>query len=549
MIRIQQLKLEIPKNLSKDDFAIYEKEEIEKKIRRLLPKRGKGEISWKIAKRSLDARKKPNLYYQYIIDVTCENEGEIMKQIKDKNISLYQGTEYQFPYTAAKKPSVRPLIIGMGPAGLFCGYYLAKHGFHPIILERGKPVEERLKDVEEFWKTGKLNPDSNVQFGEGGAGTFSDGKLNTLVKEKYGRNKEVLKVFIQHGGQEQMLYEHKPHIGTDVLINIVKSMRETMVQWGAKILFDTKMTELEIKEGKLQGVYTQEGEFFSTHYLALAPGHSSRDTFEMCHEKNLPMEAKPFAVGFRVEHPRTMIDEQQYGGEAPYCLLAAEYKVTAKTDSQRGVYSFCMCPGGYVVNASSEKGHLAVNGMSYSKRDGKNSNSAIIVSVTSKDYPGQGPLAGVRFQRELEKKAYDLGKGKIPVQYYKDFKKKSEHSGIIQEGFLPQMKGEYVFASLDTIFPEEINESFIQGMEHFHRLIPGFGDDYAILAGVESRTSSPLRILRDEQGESLIKGIFPCGEGAGYAGGITSAAMDGIFIAEQIAKKILEQEEQLDEQP
>lgn len=546
MIRIQQIRIEIPKNISKNEFSTYEKVSLEKKIRKMLRLSGNIVFSLKIAKRSFDARKKPSLYYQYIIDVSVENakEADLVVKAKDKNISLFETVEYRFPYKAFEVPKKRPIIIGMGPAGLFCGYYLAKYGFQPIILERGKPVEERVKDVENFWKTGRLNPESNVQFGEGGAGTFSDGKLNTLVKEKYGRNKEVLKVLVEHGGQEHMIYENKPHIGTDVLMNIVKSMREEMLRWGAEIFFDTKMTEFDIKDGNIEGVYTSRGDYLSSNYVILAPGHSSRDTFEMCHTKELPMEAKPFAVGFRVEHPRSMIDEQQYGGSSPLCLMAAEYKVTAKSDSGRGVYSFCMCPGGYVVNASSEEGHLAVNGMSYSGRDGKNSNSAIIVSVTPNDYPGEGPLAGVAFQRELEKKAFELGGGKVPVQYYKDFKKKSEHRGMIEEGFLPQIKGEYVFAPLNEIFPDHMNESFIQGMEHFHRQIPGFGDDYAILAGVESRTSSPLRILRNEEGESSVRGIFPCGEGAGYAGGITSAAMDGIFIAEQVAKKILEKEEQ-----
>ena len=300
-----------------------------------------------------------------------------------------------------------------------------------------------------------------------------------------------------------------------------------------------------IQDNKVKGVYTSTDNYIPTNFVVLAPGHSARDTFEMCHGMKLPMEAKPFAVGFRVEHPREMIDKRQYGNRCPSCLMAAEYKVTAKAETGRGVYSFCMCPGGYVVNASSEPGRLAVNGMSYSDRAGKNSNSAIIVAVTPEDYPGEGPLAGVNFQREIEEKAFRLGKGKVPVQYYKDFKKKSEHQEVVPADFLPEIKGEYVFANVNEILPEKLNQSFIQGMEHFHTLIPGFGDDYAVVSGVESRTSSPLRILRNEEGEASFEGLFPCGEGAGYAGGITSAAMDGIFIAEQIAKNILKKEEML----
>ena len=543
MIRIQQLKLEIPTYMGKEEFQEYERHSIEKKIIKILRISEEGLLSWNIVKRSLDARKKPLLYYQYIIDLVVRDEKRVLLSTLNHHVCAHENVEYAFPYEVKGQLSMRPIIVGMGPAGLFCGYFLAKHGFRPILLERGKPVEERVKDVERFWETGILDPESNVQFGEGGAGTFSDGKLNTLVKEKYGRNREVLRVLAEHGGPGHILYENKPHIGTDILMNIVKNMREQMIAWGAEIRFSTKMTDIKIFDNAIAGIYTSEGEFIAGSQLVLAPGHSSRDTFKMCEELQLPMEAKPFAVGFRVEHPREMIDKRQYGQECPSCLMAAEYKVTAKSSEGRGIYSFCMCPGGYVVNASTEKGHLAVNGMSYSDRAGRNSNSAIIISVNCEDFPGTGPLAGVEFQRELEKKAYLLGEGKIPVQYYKDFKKKSEHQGIIPEGFLPQIKGDYVFTDVNKILPEALNRSFIQGMEHFHRLIPGFGDDYAIVAGVESRTSSPLRILRNERGESEIKGLYPCGEGAGYAGGITSAAMDGIFIAEQVASNILKKEE------
>lgn len=538
MLRIQQLNLEIPHFQTETEYDNYQKKQLEKKILKLLKIQSKDLKSFSIVRRSLDARKKPILFYSYIVDVEVTGEQQIFQKCRQKNISLIENKEYHFPKIQGKGISEefsRPVIIGLGPAGLFCGYYLAMQGLNPIILERGKMVEERLKDVEEFWNTGVLNTESNVQFGEGGAGTFSDGKLNTLVKDKYGRNKEVLKVFVENGAPEKIIYDQKPHIGTDVLMDVVRNMREKMLSLGAEIHYETQMTEIMQKNGKITGVKTRDGQIFSTNIVVLAIGHSARDTFKMCYDEKILMEAKPFAVGFRVEHPQKLINIQQYGEDYPDCLPTAAYKVTAKSDSGRGVYSFCMCPGGYVVNASSEEGHLAINGMSYSKRNGKNANSAIIISVTPEDFSGQGPLSGVEFQRQIEKKAYEIGNGKIPVQYYKDFKGQSEHTGFIEKDFTPAIKGAYHFSEVNQILSKELNASFIQGMEHFHKILPGFGDDYALVSGIESRTSSPLRILRDESGQSpALKGLYPCGEGAGYAGGITSAAMDGIYIAEKI---------------
>ena len=535
MIRIQQLNLEIPHFNTEAEYEEYQKKQLEKKILKLLKLSPKDLIFWTIIRRSLDARKKPTLFYSYIVDVSVTNEAEILHKSKNKNISSIAVTEYQFPEVNYSSELPRPVIVGLGPAGLFCGYYLAKCGLKPIILERGKPVEQRLEDVLEFWNSGVLNTESNVQFGEGGAGTFSDGKLNTLVKDKYGRNKEVLKVFVENGAPEKIIYDQKPHIGTDVLMDVVRNMRNKMLSWGAEIHYKTKMTEILQNHGEISGIKTENGEIFHTNAVVLAIGHSARDTFKMCHEQGISMEAKSFAVGFRVEHPQELINIQQYGEDYPDCLPTAAYKVTAKSDNGRGVYSFCMCPGGYVVNASSEKGLLAINGMSYSKRDGKNANSAIIISVTPEDFSGQGPLSGVEFQRQIEKRAYEIGNGKIPIQYYKDFKGKSQHTGQIPENFTPAIKGNYYFSNVNEILPEVLNNSFIQGMEHFHKIIPGFADDYALVSGIESRTSSPLRILRDDNGQSTaMKGLYPCGEGAGYAGGITSAAMDGIYIAERI---------------
>ena len=538
MIRIQQLNLEIPHFQTETEYDNYQNHQLEKKIIKLLKIQPKDLLSFSIVRRSLDARKKPALFYSYIVDVKVTNERQILQKNTLKNVAAIESKEYHFPRlqeNAVSKDLARPVIIGLGPAGLFCGYYLAMQGLNPIILERGKPVEQRLKDVEEFWNTGVLNTESNVQFGEGGAGTFSDGKLNTLVKDKYGRNQEVLKVFVEHGADEKIIYDQKPHIGTDILMDVVRNMRNKMISLGAEIHYETQMTEILQKNGKIIGVKTNDGRIFLTNAAVLAIGHSARDTFEMCHAENIPMEPKSFAVGFRVEHPQELINIQQYGDDYPDCLPTAAYKVTAKSDNGRGVYSFCMCPGGYVVNASSEEGMLAINGMSYSKRDGKNANSAIIISVNPEDFSGQGPLSGVEFQRQIEKRAYDIGNGKIPIQYYKDFKGKSEHTGFIPQDFTPAIKGQYQFSEVNQILPKELNHSFIQGMEHFHKILPGFGDDYALVSGIESRTSSPLRILRDDSGQSTaLKGLYPCGEGAGYAGGITSAAMDGIYIAERI---------------
>ena len=470
-----------------------------------------------IVRQSLDARKKPELFYSYSVNVTVKREQKVYKdavrRLGKANVALVEKTEYHFPEGGTQLQKHPTVIIGLGPAGLFCAYYLAQHGYAPVILERGEDVDTRQADVEAFWQTGRLKPDSNVQFGEGGAGTFSDGKLNTLVRDKYGRNTEVLKTFVRHGADPSIVYQAKPHIGTDVLSRVIKSMREEILRLGGEVRFK---------------------------------GHSARDTFAMLYEKNFPMAAKPFAVGFRVEHPQNLINISQYGAEHVKGLGAAAYKVTAKTSCGRGVYSFCMCPGGYVVNASSEPGRLAVNGMSYSGRDGKNANSAIIVAVTPADYGSDHPLAGIEFQRRLEQRAYELCDGKLPVQRYGDFREKVTGEPCkIQNGpkdglwdnLEPQCKGEFAWADLTGILPGDCNQAFVEGMDSFDRQIHGFASQTAILTGVESRTSSPVRIERDENLQSGIRGCYPCGEGAGYAGGITSAAMDGIRVAEQIASQ------------
>lgn len=496
-----------------------------------------------IARQSIDARKKPEIYYNYSVDVRLKDEKRILRKWKGKEnlVSISNRTKYSFPSSGLKQLDEPIIIVGMGPAGLFCAYELALHGYRVLLLERGKAVEERKDDVERFWETGQLDRNSNVQFGEGGAGTFSDGKLNTLVKDKDGRNSEVLNTLVRFGAKESILYEAKPHIGTDALIHIVKNMREEIIRMGGSIRFQAHVTDLMIESNAVTGVRINDSEELKCQQVVFAIGHSARDTFAMLYEKSVPMEAKSFAVGLRVEHPQTMINLAQYGKEDPGSLGAAPYKLTARAKNGRAVYSFCMCPGGFVVNASSEEGYTAVNGMSYSGRDGENANSAIIVSVNPDDYPTKHPLAGIAFQRELERRAHEAGKGKIPVQRFGEFRNrvlqlKEENAKTIQV-ISPNLRGQFQWAEVNSILPQSCNEAILDGMEAFGCQIPGFDREDAVLSGVESRTSSPIRINRDELCQSSIYGLYPCGEGAGYAGGITSAAMDGIRVAEQIAKQ------------
>lgn len=526
MIRIGQLKLN-PDHTKKD---------LIQKIAKTLRIPETDIINFQIKKQSLDARKKPELKYVYTVDVKVQNEAQVIKKQKNNQISLVNESKYIFPATGTEHCKYQPVIIGCGPAGMFCAYLLAQHGYKPILFERGASVEERVKDIENFWNTGELNEQSNVQFGEGGAGTFSDGKLNTLVKDAYGRNKKVLQIFVENGAPEDILYTNKPHIGTDVLIDVVRNMRNQILKWGGEIHFHSQFVDFELENEKISSVIISKdgkGKIYQTEHLVLAIGHSARDTFQMLYEKELPIAAKPFAVGVRVEHKQKMINDSQYGCNPQYKLPVAAYKVTANLPNKRGVYSFCMCPGGYVVNASSEKEHLAVNGMSYHARDGVNANSAIIVTVSPDDFESNHPLAGVEFQRALEKKAFQIGNGKVPVQRFEDYCKNqpSVELGEIE----PQIKGAYTLTNVREIFPKELAESIELGIKSFDKQIHGFANDDTLLSGVESRTSSPIRITRNEKLQIENTGIYPCGEGAGYAGGITSAAMDGIKVAEIIA--------------
>lgn len=494
--------------------------------------------SFTIVKQSVDARKKPDIFYSYVVDIACEKEAKILKRSRCRQAEWIPKEVYCFPKGGTQPLTESVVIIGMGPAGLFCGYMLAKHGYRPVLLERGQDVDTRTEKVKAFWEKGILDAQCNVQFGEGGAGTFSDGKLNTLIKDKDGRNREVLSILVENGAPEHILYDAKPHIGTDILSQVVKRMREQILAWGGEVHFNSQVTELEIAEHQILGVKLLDGRKISCSKVVLAIGHSARDTFETLYRSGVPMSAKAFSVGFRVEHPQSLINKSLYGVEQHPVLGAAPYKVTAKTSTGRGVFSFCMCPGGYVVNASSEQGHTAVNGMSYAARDSLNANSAIIVTVTPEDFGSEHPLAGVAFQRELERRAYELGAGNIPISQYGRFKKSvtGEETSERIPDYTPCLKGKYVEEDLTGLLTENMNQAFVEGMEHFNRIIPGFAAANVWMEGIESRTSSPVRIERDETLQSKVRGLYPCGEGAGYAGGITSAAMDGLRIAEEIAR-------------
>lgn len=515
MIRIREIKIDVTKE-----------QNLRKKITKILNVKEDNIKEVKINKRSIDARHKPIIYYVYEVDVTLNvNES---KYFNNKNIIEAPIEDFNLIVDNPKNFKKRPVIIGAGPASLFCAYTMCKNHIKPIIIERGKKVEERKKDVEEFFKTGKLNENSNIQFGEGGSGTFSDGKLNTLVKHNSSQ-KKVFELFVECGASESILYDSKPHIGTDTLEVVIKNIREKLISMGATFMFNTTLTDLVIENNKITKIEVNNKDCFETDTLILAIGHSARDTFKML-SKYLKMEPKAFAVGVRIEHPQKMISKSQYGSSYKY-LEPASYKLTYKTKDNRSVYSFCMCPGGFVVNASSENKRLAINGMSNSKRDSKNANSAIVVSVTPNDF-GNNLFSGMEFQRTLEEKSYELGNGLIPVSLYKDYKENKVSTNFLDVE--PLFKGLTKFANLNDIFPLFINKSLKEGIEYFGTKIKGFNRDDAIIAAVESRTSSPIRILRDENLESSIEGIYPCGEGAGYAGGITSAAMDGIKVALKI---------------
>lgn len=524
MLRIRQIKVPIDKD--NDNFLLTA-------ISKILKVNIKDLSNLTIVKKSLDARKKDNVHYVYEIDIKVSSEDKILKKLKSTDIIKTPDERYIIELTGTEKLENRPVIVGSGPAGLFAAYILAENNYKPLIIERGAKVDERVEIIEKFWETGKLDLNTNVQFGEGGAGTFSDGKLNTLVKDKANRGRKVFDIFIENGAPEEIKYINHPHIGTDILRTVIKNIRNKIISMGGEFRYNTCLTNLVVKNNTLTGIEVNNKEIINCNALILAIGHSARDTFEMLNRYPLSLQPKPFAIGVRIEHPQKLINENQYGKKLSRVLPPASYKLTYTTSKNRGVYSFCMCPGGFVVNASSEEKHLAINGMSNHKRDEYNANSALVVTISPDDF-GNDPLSGIAYQRKLESLAYEKGNGKIPVQLYKDFKVNKQSTEF--EELTPVMKGAYTFSNLNEILPNYVIEALKEAIPVFDKKIPGYASGSTILSAVESRTSSPIRIPRNETGESNIKGLFPCGEGSGYAGGITTAAMDGLKVAEFIAK-------------
>ncbi|MEZ8890033.1 NAD(P)/FAD-dependent oxidoreductase [Vibrio sp. 10N.222.51.C8] len=501
-------------------------------------------LSFNIFKRGYDARKKSKILLIYTLDVLVENEAELLEQfISDPHVKVTPDMEYKFVAKAVENQTERPVVIGFGPCGLFAGLVLAQMGFNPIIVERGKEVRERTKDTFGFWRKRTLNTESNVQFGEGGAGTFSDGKLYSQVKDPKHYGRKVIEEFVAAGAPEEILYVSKPHIGTFKLVTMIEKMRASIIELGGEIRFSTRVDDVHMEDGQITGLTLSNGEEIKSRHVVLAVGHSARDTFEMLYDRGVYMEAKPFSVGFRIEHKQSMIDEARFGKNAGNPILgAADYKLVHHCKNGRTVYSFCMCPGGTVVAATSEEGRVVTNGMSQYSRAERNANSAIVVGIDpERDYPGDA-LAGIRLQRELESGAYVLGGENYdaPAQKIGDFLKGRDPSAIgeVQPSFTPGIH----LTDISKALPDFAIEAIREAIPAFEKKIKGFSTPDGLLTGVETRTSSPVCIKRGKDYQSInLKGFFPAGEGAGYAGGILSAGIDGIKVAEALALSMVEQ--------
>jgi uncharacterized protein len=495
-------------------------------------------VSYSIFKRSYDARKKSNILLVYILDVETTHNAQILKRLKkDPHVVMMPDMSYRLVAKAPEGFTRRPIVVGTGPCGLFAGLMLAQMGFRPIILERGKAVRERTVDTFGFWKKkSAFNPESNAQFGEGGAGTFSDGKLYSQVSDPQHYGRKVLTELVTSGASPEILYINKPHIGTFKLVGIVQSLRSRIEALGGEIRFQSRVVDIDIEDCRVRGVTLASGEYLASDHVVLAVGHSSRDTFQMLYEKGVYIEAKPFSIGFRIEHPQPLIDECRFGPQAGHKLLgAADYKLVHHAKNGRSVYSFCMCPGGLVVAATSEPGRVVTNGMSQYSRNERNANSGIVVGITPEDYPGH-PLAGIALQRQLEEKAFELGGGtyEAPGQLVGDFiaDRPSTTLGTVMPSYTPGVR----LGDLNSSLPEYAITAIREALPAFEKQIQGFSMADAVLTGVETRTSSPIRMKRQENYQSLNTiGLYPAGEGAGYAGGILSAGIDGIKVAEAVA--------------
>ncbi len=499
---------------------------------RMLKISGSKILKLEIARRSIDARKKPQVRIVYTVDVWLGgNEAKILKQSGCKKAAITEKKYYK-PPKCAKKPEQRPVVVGFGPAGMFAALVLAMAGLKPIVIERGEDAASRHEKVAHFFQTGELDTRSNVQFGEGGAGTFSDGKLNTGVNNP--RIGWILEQFVKFGAREDILFDAKPHIGTDVLLHVVQNLRRKVIELGGEVRFSTQMTNILVENGRVIGIDTNHGPILC-EALILAIGHSARDTFVMLHHMDIPMEPKPFAMGVRIEHPQNLIDTAQYGsGELP--LPPADYKLVRHLDHET-VYTFCMCPGGHVVAAASEEGGVVTNGMSNADRDGENANAALLVTVNPSEFPYEGVLGGMQWQREIEQRCYQLsGSYRAPAQRVGDFlgNRPSAGPGAVEPSYRPGVH----WCDLHDVLPEKFTGAIAQALPELDGQLRGFAHPDAVLTAPETRSSSPVRIMRDESRQSAVRGLYPCGEGAGYAGGIMSAAIDGIQSAEALIKSL-----------